>query len=1007
MLYNDNDKNKKKKPGFNAQAFKHAIGMIESSGGKNMWNNNTSATGKYQFLYKLIKDDPDMKGVSRREFLKNSELQEKIMDKALNGSLKGFVYGTNYANKIKKQYNSDYGTEDITALLHFLGPGDARKFLKNPDAFKVKGVNKTPQDYISKFRGMYDEHPSQIKAMEEFNRAPAYDIYNDDSSIGNLSMPTPPKQEMPYREFMPEQRDNTQVRTPKNIPMQPVGQPAEFDMNSFKYGGQMKDSGGANDLVTMFEGGGSHEQNPLGGIPQGVGSDGAPNLVEEGETKWNDYIFSNAISVDGVMKDSGADSNSYKQGGYLDPTDPPKDKKKSKKTSGYSLENIWEKTKEYGSEFISEAPDMLGKIGKFADEEVISPLIDKVTDPKTYDSALNIANTVGRNVYGNYASGDLKRIIPQTIAPTYTIAKDLIPSTGVSFGKFILSNMAKKAGILPEKGSALFNVDESDLSPEDIRAYREMLTESMSTNNPGVLDYSNYTNDKKSPKKSSKALSFLKSKHGGAGFLKAQSGFSGEDGLKEALSQLTGNVSYYRGEDGNIYIKDSYDFHNSRKDGKEGFSLGEVIDIYDKYKEGSFGDSWSISHLIAEASGGHSMPMDINIGNYKDVGLTKEQFEKLKKYKKNENKHGLNALGFENSKNKKSSEPELAYNNQKDNKRANSFRTGGQLNGNIDPPIFSATKPSKTNNPASTENVVSRFYGESDGKGLSNTSNGVGIDSFSGNKNYNGFSIPENTSPGQGLLNSMDAFKTQASYPQPKVKTYPYSESADRKKNGSTFYLEDKTKNYLDSEGNVALNGAAKDEGSQAFLDRYNNEWSRARLAEQSNMTQKDIDNSIIRGMEAKKEIGGNKPGSKGEYKDDVNTVYLEKDDKNVEVHERIHASLFDESQGNYLQGILGNAFQQGEDQFPGEGKNMDRATKKYMNTPSETYANFAEFREKLGLKPGQQLTKQQYLKLVKEKGASNENFFKTYNDDNIIKALNTVAYQGQENNDYENYRLA
>ena len=55
----------------------------------------------------------------------------------------------------------------------------------------------------------------------------------------------------------------------------------------------------------------------------------------------------------------------------------------------------------------------------------------------------------------------------------------------------------------------------------------------------------------------------------------------------------------------------------------------------------------------------------------------------------------------------------------------------------------------------------------------------------------------------------------------------------------------------------------------------------------------------------------------------------------------------------------------------------------------------------------GQQLTKEQYLKLVKEKGAQNENFFKTYNDDNIIKALNTVAYQGQENNDYENYRLA
>ena len=47
--------------------------------------------------------------------------------------------------------------------------------------------------------------------------------------------------------------------------------------------------------VTTFNTGGSHEQNPHGGIQQGVAPDGQPNLVEEGEVKYKDYIFSNRL----------------------------------------------------------------------------------------------------------------------------------------------------------------------------------------------------------------------------------------------------------------------------------------------------------------------------------------------------------------------------------------------------------------------------------------------------------------------------------------------------------------------------------------------------------------------------------------------------------------------------------------------------------------------------------------------------------------------------------------
>lgn len=47
--------------------------------------------------------------------------------------------------------------------------------------------------------------------------------------------------------------------------------------------------------LTTFENGGTHEQNPNGGVPQGVDDNGTPNLVEQGESKYKNYIFSDRL----------------------------------------------------------------------------------------------------------------------------------------------------------------------------------------------------------------------------------------------------------------------------------------------------------------------------------------------------------------------------------------------------------------------------------------------------------------------------------------------------------------------------------------------------------------------------------------------------------------------------------------------------------------------------------------------------------------------------------------
>lgn len=55
--------------------------------------------------------------------------------------------------------------------------------------------------------------------------------------------------------------------------------------------------------LTFINSGGTHEQNPFDGVQMGVAPDGTPNLVEEGEVVYNDYVFSNRIKVPQAIKD--------------------------------------------------------------------------------------------------------------------------------------------------------------------------------------------------------------------------------------------------------------------------------------------------------------------------------------------------------------------------------------------------------------------------------------------------------------------------------------------------------------------------------------------------------------------------------------------------------------------------------------------------------------------------------------------------------------------------------
>ena len=99
---------------------------------------------------------------------------------------------------------------------------------------------------------------------------------------------------------------------------------ANFARNAAKwhaFGGDLMTNGATWDNGFTYVGnGGSHESNPNEGVQVGVDPNGVPNLVEEGEVIWNDYVFSKRLKVPKSFRDK----YKFKDGGSLSFADAAK-----------------------------------------------------------------------------------------------------------------------------------------------------------------------------------------------------------------------------------------------------------------------------------------------------------------------------------------------------------------------------------------------------------------------------------------------------------------------------------------------------------------------------------------------------------------------------------------------------------------------------------------------------------------------------------------------------------
>lgn len=200
-------------------------------------------------------------------------------------STRKFIEGDNSPYALQKHGDSTFIKDPETGkkyeVLTMTGNDGKMVFVAGPDGAK-HGL-RTQRIYDPNYR-----IPTRGREGQEMD-AEGYLINSDFTPRANGNMPEQPLQ--------------NPVRLPNgNYEIQ--GSP-----NKHAYGGRtsrrLYAAGGSMGMIPMGEqedynmvgAGGSHEQNPMGGVPYGMNADGSQNMVEQGEASVGNQVFSDRSSL--------------------------------------------------------------------------------------------------------------------------------------------------------------------------------------------------------------------------------------------------------------------------------------------------------------------------------------------------------------------------------------------------------------------------------------------------------------------------------------------------------------------------------------------------------------------------------------------------------------------------------------------------------------------------------------------------------------------------------------
>jgi hypothetical protein len=203
-------------------------------------------------------------------------------------------------SSFEERANTIDAQNDFNILANFSAYGGPLNFGSGAIGYEFDNryLNNQEMNAISKQR--LTSLPNSFQTLPEMN------TYNAFAEGGGIHIKK--KNRGKFTEYCGGKVTEACIRRGKNSSNPTTRKRATFAQNARNwnaFGGWLNTQGGDfTNGVTFIDEGGSHEENPYQGIQIGVDPEGAPNLVEQGEVVYDDYVFSNRMEIpDDIRKE--------------------------------------------------------------------------------------------------------------------------------------------------------------------------------------------------------------------------------------------------------------------------------------------------------------------------------------------------------------------------------------------------------------------------------------------------------------------------------------------------------------------------------------------------------------------------------------------------------------------------------------------------------------------------------------------------------------------------------
>lgn len=189
---------------------------------------------------------------------------------------------------------------DFNILANFSAYGGPLEFGSGAIGYEFDNRHLNNQEMSAIAKQRLTSLPNSFQTLPEMN------TYNAFAEGGGIHIKK--KNRGKFTEYCGGKVTEACIRRGKNSSNPTTRKRATFAQNARNwnaFGGWLNTQGGDfTNGVTFIDEGGSHEENPYQGIQIGVDPEGAPNLVEQGEVVYDDYVFSDRMEIpDDIRKE--------------------------------------------------------------------------------------------------------------------------------------------------------------------------------------------------------------------------------------------------------------------------------------------------------------------------------------------------------------------------------------------------------------------------------------------------------------------------------------------------------------------------------------------------------------------------------------------------------------------------------------------------------------------------------------------------------------------------------